>query len=255
MIHPEKALYSVVRLEGYRYDRNTRKNVRLLQGTGFFYKNESENIFLITNRHIVTDKKNALSPEKLRLYIHDDWEHTSSVREIEIKLKVKGNKKNWRSSQTYSTADVVAIEIPPEEIQDCLKATFTKEDIIDGLSSPGKSINIGQHALVFGYPMDFYDEMNHFPMTRHACVATWPWFNFERKLCFLIDANLHAGMSGSPVVSYPGSIHRNPSETVSKETEREVFLLGIFSSEWVSHNEPLGLNTVWHSAVIEDICY
>jgi hypothetical protein len=82
MIHPEQVLYSVVRLEGYRYDRNTRKNVRLLQGTGFFYENESENIFLITNRHIVADKKNSLSPEKLRLYIHDDWEHTSSVREI-----------------------------------------------------------------------------------------------------------------------------------------------------------------------------
>ena len=110
--------------------------------------------------------------------------------------------------------------------------------------------------MVLGYPLDFYDELNHFPIARSAGVATWPWFGFDRKPCFLIDARLHPGMSGSPVLSSPGSIIGRSTKSTSKstsKTEQEVFLLGIFSAEMHVQWEPLGLNVVWHASIIEDI--
>jgi hypothetical protein len=63
----------------------------------------------------------------------------------------------------------------------------------------GKDISLGMQSLVLGYPLNFYDERNHFPITGTACVATWPWFKLKGKPCFLIDSNLQEGMSGSPV--------------------------------------------------------
>ena len=202
------------------------------------------------------DEESHLFPDKLRLYLHSDKEHLSKTKDIDLKLWGRTGKRLWEHSHSYPAADVVALEIPIEAMAGCFFFTFSREDILDDPGSlPGRDISLGLQALVLGYPLDFYDRMNHFPMARMASVATWPWFNFDRKPCFLIDARLHPGMSGNPVISSPGTIHKkseSPGISVSK-TDQETYLLGIFSAEWESHGEPLGLNIVWHANIIEDI--
>jgi hypothetical protein len=256
MHEAEMALFTVARLAAYKYDPKARKTSRLAMGTGFFYRRGKDRLFLITNRHVVYDEERHHFPDKLRLYVHSDKQHLSKIKQIDLKLWDRTKKRLWEHSHSHPAADVITIEINKEAMVGCFFFAFSREDILDDPGSlPGKDINLGLQALVLGYPLDFYDRMNHFPMARMASVATWPWFNFDRKPCFLIDARLHSGMSGSPVISSPGTIHKksgSPSASISK-TNRETYLLGIFSAEWKSHGEPLGLNIVWHASLIEDI--
>ena len=256
---PESALFSIARLETYRHDRKAHVTSKLAMATGFFYKTKhdgNEKIFLITNKHVVFDKKEHYFPDKLSLYVHSDSHHLSKVKKIDLQLWDKSGKRLWKYSRIHSTVDVVALEVKQESLDNCFYLTFSKADILsDDINLAGKDIDLGMQLLVLGYPLDFYDEMNHFPITRTACVATWPWFNFNREPCFLIDARLHHGMSGSPVLSSPGSIHKTvkPSNQKVIKTEQDVFLLGVFSAEWHMRGEPLGLNVVWHANIIEEI--
>jgi len=250
MQEAEQALFAVTRLEAYS------KTSRLARGTGFFYQSGEDKLFLITNRHIVSDEKEHYFPDKLRLYGHSDKRHFSKTKAIDLKLWDSTDKRLWKHSNRYPVADVVALEIPIETMAGCFFSKFSRKDILDAPGSiPGRDISLGLQALVLGYPLDFYDRMNHFPMTYMSSVATWPWFNFDRKPCFLIDARLHSGMSGSPVISSPGAIHKksDPLDTSFSKVDRATYLLGIFSAEWTSHGEPLGLNIVWHSNVIANI--
>ena len=184
-----------------------------------------------------------------------DVKEFGNIKKIDIKLWDRNGKRLWKESNSYPIADVVAIELPSAAGQGCFFTSFSKDDVIinDPNSTLGKEVVLGLQAMVFGYPLNFYDKMNHFPMTRIGYVATHPWFDFDSKPCFLIDARLHQGMSGSPVVSYPGKVKvhdktNSPHENCS-ENGNGIFLLGIFSAEY----EPLGLNVVWHADIIEDI--
>jgi len=92
-------------------------------------------------------------------------------------------------------------------------------------------------------------------MARAATVATWPWLNFEGKPCFLVDARLHPGMSGSPVISSTGTIKmvRDSPGAEGVAVSTESYLLGILSDERTPWGELLGLNTVWHASIIKEM--
>ena len=64
---------------------------------------------------------------------------------------------------------------------------------------------------------------------------------------FLVDAHLHPGTSGSPVVSSHHTLFR-------EQGHREGYaLFGIHSAERVIDEEPLGLNVVWYAHLLLDI--
>ena len=134
---------------------------------------------------------------------------------------------------------------------------FSETDMIGGGAQPlpGKDIDLGFQALAMGYPLDFYDKNTFLPMTRAATIATWPWLNFERKPCFLIDARLHPGMSGSPVILPAGTIKITQDSAGAEDAavSTDSYLLGVVSDEQTPWGEPLGLNTVWHASIIRDL--
>jgi len=110
---------------------------------------------------------------------------------------------------------------------------------------------LGSQAMVLGFPKGaFYDPSSNFPVCRIATIATLPWLTFKKRNCFLIDARLHEGMSGSPVISMPRSIYEKDNKPVYNDVR--CYLLGIFSSEWLWGGEPLGLNTVWPTDLVEE---
>jgi hypothetical protein len=132
-------------------------------------------------------------------------------------------------------------------IKDCFITYLSNKDML----AAGSKFVFGSQAVVFGFPKGaFYDEFTNFPIARIATIATLPWLPFNKKRCFLVDAKLQEGMSGSPVVSMPRAICEKDNKLV--DSDLNCYLLGIFSSEWSWGDEPLGLNTVWWPELIEE---
>lgn len=252
----EMALFRVARLETFKRDLRARVTSQLGTATGFFYRNVTGRLFLVTNKHVVYNKGKHYFPDRLRFYVHSDLEHLTKMKHIDLRLWSKDGKKLWKSTQ-YQPIDVAALEVPENQLADCRYLAFSKGDMLDADVErlPGKDIGLGLPALVLGYPLDFYDKNTLLPMAYAATVATWPWLNFEGRPCFLVDARLHPGMSGSPVISCAGTIRkkRDLSATEEVAVSTESFLLGVLSDERTPEGEPIGLNTVWHASIIKDI--
>jgi hypothetical protein len=85
------------------------------------------------------------------------------------------------------------------------------------------------------------------PVYRRASIASAYGVNFGGFPYFLIDANLHPGTSGSPVVS---SHHTLFKERDGKEGYA---LFGVHSAEHVIEGDPLGLNVVWYADALVEI--
>lgn len=253
---PEMSLFAVTRLETFKRDRRAGVTSKLAGATGFFYKNKAGGLFLVTNKHVLYDKDNHYFPDRLRFYVHTDVMHLTKIKHIDLKLWSKDGKKLWKWVQ-YRPIDVAAMEVPANLLTGCFITAFSEGDLLDADADllPGRDIDIGLQTLVLGYPLGFYDKNTFLPMARTATVATWPWLNFEGKPCFLVDARLHPGMSGSPVISSAGAVRvkRDSSGIEEVLVGTESSLLGIFSDERTPWGEPIGLNTVWHASTIKGI--
>lgn len=255
----EISLFAVTRLETFKRDRRAGVTSKLCTATGFFYKNKSDELFLVTNKHVLYDEDDHYFPDRLRFFVHTDPEHLTKIKHIDIRLWSKDGKKFkklWKWVQ-YRSIDVAAIEVPANLLKDYFITVFSESDLLDADTEllPGRDIGLGLQTLVLGYPLGFYDKSTFLPMARAATVATWPWLNFEGKPCFLVDARLHPGMSGSPVISSAGTIRvkRDSSGSEGHWVSPESSLLGIFSDERTPRGEPIGLNTVWHASIIKSI--
>jgi hypothetical protein len=110
-----------------------------------------------------------------------------------------------------------------------------------------KEINSFGSLAIIGYPLGFHDEIHNLPVYRKAMIASCYGVNFSGLPYFLIDANLHPGTSGSPVV--------NSHHTLFKERDgKEGYaLFGVHSAEHIVDQDPLGLNVVWYAYLLVEI--
>ena len=61
-------------------------------GTGFFYSNPEEQLFFITNRHVILDEEKKYFPNVVRLSLHANQNDLRLNRDYDIPL-YKGAKK------------------------------------------------------------------------------------------------------------------------------------------------------------------
>lgn len=257
------ALDAVCRLEIFKKDFQG-KLFKTSDATGFFYT-KAGTLFLITNKHVVLDKGiyEEIYEDVLRVF------PTERRKFIDLDLRDASGKPLWKSLSNRDV-DVVALEVPKEKIVDEVKksedgvyrchleklilvTSFSSDDLMPSNYQYlySEKIPLASSALVLGYPLAFHDKDYPLPIVRAATVATIPWLDLrikgrERKPCFLIDATLHEGMSGSPVVSSPERKSQEPYYG-------DVHLLGVYSSEWGVGVEQLGLQNVWHAKLIDEI--
>lgn len=252
----EMALFAVTRIETFKHDLRAKVTSHLKTATGFFYVNAMGETFLVTNRHVVYSKDEHYFPDRLRFYVHTDPFHYTKMKHVDLRLWGKEGEKLWRWVK-HRPIDVAALRVPAGSMTGCFVTCFSKADLLDDHAGllPGNDISLGLQALVIGYPLGFYDKNTHLPMARSATVATWPWLNFEGRPCFLVDARLHPGNSGSPVISSSGTIRmkQDSPDTEGGAGNTGSYLLGIISDERTPWDEPLGLNTVWHASLVEDL--
>lgn len=223
--------------------------------TAFFFTHE-DRLFLVTNRHVVTD-----ADEDLKAYVRkaSDWFDTERKS---IALERDGEQV-WLTSDEHPSADIAVIPLD-FEIDDIGNAAYSNDDFLANFYR----VNAGQSALAVGYPSWVRDRETRFPVTRDCRIAT-PFGHFhDGDPCFLTDARSHTGLSGSPVLvpgtdvgssgGHVGFTESGPNGEKIVELEHTM-LLGVHS-ERINQPEneyqaegPLDLNRVWYVQLVQEI--
>lgn len=217
--------------------------------SGFFFRHKGAK-YLATNRHVVVDEDDGFTPDTLVLTLHLGKEDLTKNCEVQVTLYEAGMPL-WKQHPSYAKncCDVVLLPLnsttlkgPNYGLFNSASITFIGSEIIN--KSP---VNPFGNVVVVGYPLGFHDEVHNLPVYRKASIASAYGVGFGGLPYFLIDANLHPGTSGSPVV--------NSHHTLFKEAggEEGYKLFGVHSAEHVIDGDPLGLNVVWYAEGLEEI--
>ncbi len=222
--------------------------------TGFFYS-KANNIYLVTNRHVVLDDDKKLRPEALRIRLHSNRDDLTKNVDFDIPLYAEGVPK-WHVHPNYNAKkiDIAVIEIDQKK----LKPEYFFLALNAGHFVPEEyDISSGEDVMIVGYPRGFSDSIHNLPVIRKAMIASAYGIHFQGNPFFLVDANLHPGMSGSPVVTATWTVRPNKKGELKYFNQPVIFLLGIHSATFgiqlPSGQEPLGLGTVWYGYLIEQI--
>jgi len=183
-------------------------------------------------------------PDSLLLRLHTDRADLRNQEDYRVDLYTGGKERRPVWKELDKSIDVVAFDLPKAELEDRFVFTglapkdFIQDKVVLGLGDP---------VIIIGYPYGFSDELHGLPVARQGALASVPRVPFRGKRYFLVDANLHPGTSGSPVITKPSTITVTKTETVHHELG--FLLLGINSG---AHGD-LELNIVWFTDVIAEL--
>ncbi len=211
--------------------------------SGFFFEHNGRK-FLVTNRHVTVDENSSFYPDQLEIRVHVSQTSMIPTRDIILPLYDDERRPIWIDSHR-TRVDLAAIEIghalkDSDVIQFWNSQRFLPQDV---------RLELGDETLVIGYPMEFHDTAHYLPIVRSSTIATPFRAYFQGQPIFLIDANLHPGTSGSPVI-VPSSEFQH---MISGEIRPGIFpsyLLGVNSGEYSVAGVSLGLNAVWYADLL-----
>lgn len=194
-------------------------------GTGFIYtvdsKREGSTIpFLVTNNHVT---KNAARV----LVEFIEAKNEKPNREGKIRVEIDGTQFKLF---VKAGSDLVILPIAPiiNQFQTVGKQIFYRT-IAPNMVPEKKVIDeLGaiEEVTFIGYPSGIYDHKNSAPLVRKGITSSPLWNDFKGERCFLIDAGVFPGSSGSPVFIYnQGSYATNDGITIGTR----LLFIGIIS--------------------------
>lgn len=218
--------------------------------SGFFYEHKDK-LYFITNRHVVIDKEKCHYPDELKLELHKDSINLLGNRVYTLPLYT--NLENllvprWLAHpRGEDRIDVVAVPVEGD-LSDFHVQPFTAHDLPDIITI--SRLSIWDKLTVIGYPNGRYDKSHNLPIIRNAAFASVPTVPFKNEPRILIDAQLHGGTSGSPVVLGPGVFNDESGKLYHRSG---YVLIGVHSGEFDQNEPELGLHNVWLAGLIPDI--
>ena len=222
-------------------------------GTGFFYDNTS-GLHFVTNRHNVIKEDEGFVPDEISLRLHTDPKNLEKNDDYFINL-YSDDIHIWKEHPIHGNkVDVIAIPIGDQE--------FTKKYSNKAFSPKthlpnNVEMSLGQELTVIGFPKGVSDEKYNLPIARDASLASSYPVPFQGNPFVLIDAHLHGGTSGSPVITRPMNMQRKSDGSMAIMTGNPRYLLGIHSAsidvKETKDQDPLGLNCMWFASLIDEI--
>lgn len=217
-------------------------NRPLTEASGFFFE-RNDRLFLVTSRHVVIDKPSKHLPNRVEIQLHNDPKNLARSTGLSVLLYLEG-KSVWHQGQDVGgEIDVAVIELDRAALpENVLFQSFTPAHLLRSL----EEVDVGESALVVGFPLGFHDNLHHLPVVRQATIASSFGLRFQGAGYFLTDARTHRGMSGAPVV-----MRRR-----SAGGQLPWKLLGVHSSRMdmsgrdLQLDETLGLNCAWYADII-----
>jgi hypothetical protein len=242
------------------------------QGTGFFFRKLTPQIhhkdfyyedrevignWIITNRHVVLlEDENGQEYLPESLYFHFP-ETTGRWKPVKL---LKEDLKNRLLVNSNKIIDVVAIDILNLKYH----SGISEDDMPNNRHI---DVPLGCDILAVGYPEEFYDEVNKFPIVKSGIVSSPYDLDFNGEPKYLIDAKLFQGSSGSLILSKPIKTYEVKGGTFYEKSSDELVFLGIYSgAPYIEKNtietgnliiikrEDYNLGIVWHpKTVLETI--
>ncbi|MBN4054505.1 trypsin-like peptidase domain-containing protein [Nitrospira defluvii] len=223
--------------------------------TGFFYE-KNDSLYFVTNRHVVVDESKGVKPDILRVRLHTNPDDLTKNADRDVPLYDKGKAK-WHVHKEYASKaiDIAVIEIDAKALT---SGTFIKVLSASNFLPAEFLINPGEDVMVIGFPRGLSDSLHNLPLTRSALISSAYGIDFEGRQMFLVDSNLHPGMSGSPVMTRPKNVWADKKGNTNLLTGSPTYFVGIFSATLsvnvtATQQEALGLGAVWYARLIEEI--
>jgi hypothetical protein len=229
------------------------KGYPIASSTGFLYVYNAT-IFLVTNRHCFIDETRGFYPNKVQILLHNNQSNMAENKLIELEL-YNGEAPLWLEHK-HKGIDiaVLPLKIPQgEEYKGLIIMPFSRENFLPD----DVRLDIGDALIAIGYPLGFHDDIHNLPIARNATIAS-PYSVFFGNLqvfkdkgerpFFLVDAKLHEGTSGAPVITKINGITKTASG-MKIGGGSGYFLIGINSGQF----KDLDLSIVWYIELVEEI--
>ena len=241
------------------------------QGSGFFYRVDGQppdpntpgwqwvpiEMWVITNRHVVMPKIEGVEVRPSTITVHlRRWDASGQLSWApvtlsggDIKERVKLHPNERVDVAAINVSELLIQEIESHKPQFSYAAPFLLSRGLLTRNNKEIQVEASSDVLVVGYPEGFYDDVNLFPVVKSGIVASRWGARFQGDPCFLVDAKLFPGSSGSVVISKPGVLGlRDGQLLMTKDGEKAFALLGIFSATY-----ELDLGVVWYAEAIEEL--
>lgn len=178
-------------------------------GTGFFFRNPSTDAvanaaFLVTNKHVVEGASSA------RFVMHQKGLDQRPIAGIHQEIVIH-NLPDYVVHHPSPDIDLCAIPMFSEFLRlasagtELFYVSFAPEIIPS--SAECAQLDAANNVVVVGYPTGLWDAHNNMPIVRRGICATHPAKLYEGRPEFLVDAAVHAGSSGAPVLLYDLGFH------------------------------------------------
>ncbi len=220
---------------------------QLLTGASGFFFRRDDRLFLVTNRHVLSDESSEHFPDRLEIVLHIDANNLTQYATFSIPLYEHGLALWRQATDTGGAVDIATIEIQTSRLPEgAVLHAFDESH----LAAEEEDVAIGDNLMVVGFPLGFHDTIHHLAVARSASIASAYGVRFQQQGYFLTDARTHRGSSGAPVVRRRNS---NSGHASSLQTWQ---LLGVHSTRMDMRtrdqieDESLGLNCAWYSDVL-----
>ena len=244
------------------------------QGSGFFYSVSDPpvpggpqyqwvgtDIWVITNRHVVMPKVEGGETQPTAISVHlQRWDNMLGRMEwVPVALSGDDIRERVRLHPDESV-DVAAIDVSgllAQEIESnkdrfAYNSPFCLSRDLLIRNNKKMQIEASSDILVVGYPKGYYDDINLFPIVKSGIIASKWGAEFQGHPCFLIDAKLFPGSSGSIVISKPIDMVVEDGQLLTLKDDKKAFtLLGIFSGAF--EDLDYGFGIAWYAEIIGEL--
>mgnify|MGYP000569075650 CR=1 FL=1 len=180
---------------------------RTYRATGFFYRYGGEH-YLITNKHVV-EHEHDISPKSLRIQVKFKVGDKIDTRPVRVELFDDDGNERWLTHSKNPNVDLAAVPI-------AIDLTKTPTHFFSSKQHVPQDTNMtiaGSGVLTVGIPGPIAPGESNTAIVRSGVASSVYGEPFGGEPCFLVDSNLHDGMSGSPIVLQTNSMYNDSDET------------------------------------------